>query len=64
MFTDTIHPLGWVYLFRALNRPCECEAPNRRKNWNRGRHFRTCKKDPFPYPGFRWYREDVRERAA
>jgi len=65
-YVDTIHPKGWIALVQALNNPCECEpaGSHRRKNWNRGRHFRTCKKNPFPYPGFRWYREELREFVA
>lgn len=63
MFTDRIHPLGWVNLITALNRPCACETGTK-KNINRGRPFRTCKRNPLPSPGYRWYREEVRERAA
>lgn len=61
MFTDQIHPKGWERLFDALNQPCACEGGLKR-NINRGRPFRTCKKNPLPRPGYRWYQEEVREK--
>lgn len=59
MFTDKIHPFGWIALFEALAKPCECEQGITADH--NGKRIVECALHPFPRPGFRWYREMVRE---
>ncbi|MDE2098118.1 MAG: hypothetical protein KGL39_12765 [Patescibacteria group bacterium] len=51
---------GLAVLFEALNKPCECEKGIRFvREGARTKRITECARDPFPYPGYRWYREEV-----